>query len=231
MSFASTVGCVLAKVKWNVPILIYAIVQFIAFLLVLVATPIDMYRFRPQYITPNTTVVTLWGVKLGVLNTTNTISSDFLWRRCIPRRDRFRLAQACAVLSIFVYGAAAALGFIMLYCCSFFRMVCVALNIVGAVTLCIVWAAVAVTYHVEDNEFCWKESVFSTYGAGFVLLLVAWVLDLLNIAVLLLPVSIAAGGAGGSSNRDSNKEDESSNGNSKKNSMEGSRQNDFSEGV
>ncbi|SYZ65087.1 amastin-like_surface_protein [Leishmania braziliensis MHOM/BR/75/M2904] len=87
MSFASTVRCVLAKMKWNVPILIYAIVQFIAFLLVLVATPIDMYRFRPQYITPNTTVVTLWGVKLGVLNTTNTISSDFLWRRCIPRRD------------------------------------------------------------------------------------------------------------------------------------------------
>ncbi|XUY37187.1 amastin-like protein [Leishmania panamensis] len=217
--------------EWNVPILIYAIVQFIAFVLVLFGTPIDMYRFRPRFITPDTTVTTLWGVKKGGFNSTNVISSDYLWRRCIVRRDRFRLAQAFAVISIFVYGAAAALGFIMLYCCSFFRMVCLALNIVGAVTLCIVWAAVAVTYHIEDNEFCRKESVFSTYGAGFVLLLLAWLLDLFNIVVLLLPISIAAGGAGGSSSKDSKKQDESSNDHSRESSMEGSRQNDLSEGV
>nr|CAJ2465443.1 unnamed protein product [Leishmania braziliensis] len=217
--------------EWNIPILLYAIVQVIAFVLVLFGTPIDMYRFRPRYIRPNATVTTLWGVKKGAFNGTNLMTSDYLWRRCTGRRDRFRLAQAFAVISIFVYGAAAALGFIMLYCCSFFRMVCLALNIVGAVTLCIVWAAVAVTYHMYEGPDCWQESVFSTYGAGFALLLLAWLLDLFNIVVLLLPISIAAGGVGGSSNKDSNEQDESSNGHSRESSMEGSRQNYLSEGV
>nr|CAJ2471557.1 unnamed protein product [Leishmania braziliensis]CAJ2471559.1 unnamed protein product [Leishmania braziliensis]CAJ2472184.1 unnamed protein product [Leishmania braziliensis]CAJ2472185.1 unnamed protein product [Leishmania braziliensis]CAJ2472186.1 unnamed protein product [Leishmania braziliensis] len=177
--------------EWSVGIAVYAVVQFIAFLLVLVGTPIDMYRFRPRFITQNTTVTTLWGVKMGGFNLTNVITSDYLWRRCTNRRDRFRVAQVFAVISIFVYGAAAALGFMMLYCCSVFRLFCLALNIVGALTLCIVWAAVVVTYYVKDNEFCWKESVFSTYGAGFVLLVLAWILDIVNIAFLLLPYTYA----------------------------------------
>ncbi|CAM38425.1 putative amastin-like surface protein [Leishmania braziliensis MHOM/BR/75/M2904] len=179
--------------KWRGCFVAYAILQAMAFLLVLVATPIDMYRFRRRYVTPNTTVTTLWGVKKGSLNTTNVIPTYILWRRCPARLNRFLLAQACAVISILIYAAAAVLGFIMLYCCHWLRVVCVALNSVGALTVCIVWAAVAVTYNTYEGPDCWQEGVFSTYGAGFVLLLLAWVLDLLNIVFLVLPLTIAAG--------------------------------------
>ncbi|CAM37193.1 amastin-like protein [Leishmania braziliensis MHOM/BR/75/M2904] len=174
--------------KWNPPLIAYAIIQLIAFFFVLLATPIDMYRFRREYITPNTTVTTLWGVKMGPLNTTNVIPTYILWRQCPARLNRFLLAQAFAVISILIYGAATVLGFIKLYCCDRLRMVCVVLNSVGAVTLCIVWGVVAMTYHMYEGPDCWQESVFSTYGAGFVLLLLAWLLDLFNIVILLLPL-------------------------------------------
>nr|CAJ2465458.1 unnamed protein product [Leishmania braziliensis] len=99
----------------------------------------------------------------------------------------FRLAQVLAIISIFVYGTAFVLGFIMLYCCSFFRWICVTLNIVGAVTLCLVWMAMVVTYRTDEEPFCPEEKRYHTYGSGFVLFVLAWLLDFLNIVSLLLP--------------------------------------------
>ncbi|XUY37197.1 amastin-like surface protein, putative [Leishmania panamensis] len=179
--------------KWRGCVVGYAILQAVAFLLVLMATPIDMYRFRPHLVTPNATVTTLWGVKKGSLNTTNVIPTYILWRRCPARLYRFRLAQAFAVISILIYGAATVLGLIMLYCCHWLRVVCVVLNGVGALTVCIVWGVIAMTYHTYEGPDCWQECVFSTYGTGFIFLLLAWILDLLNMVFLLLPLTIAVG--------------------------------------
>ncbi|XQJ30458.1 Amastin surface glycoprotein, putative [Leishmania guyanensis] len=180
-------GLSLAKVKDRMCILAYVIVQFFAFFFVLFGTPIDMFRLRNPMDSDIIVVTTLWGLKAGVFNVEYGLSAAEQWNDCPDRLYRFRLAQAFAIISIFVYGIAFVLGFIMLYCCSFFRWVCVTLNIVGAVTLCLVWTAMVMTYITDEEPFCPEEKRYHTYGSGFVLIVLAWILDLLNIVSLLLP--------------------------------------------
>ncbi|CAJ1005159.1 putative Amastin surface glycoprotein [Leishmania naiffi] len=172
--------------EFSPALLLYAVLQFIAFLFVLVGTPIDMLRQRnggSRF--GNTPCVTLWGYKVQCYNSTYEASVDRLWMSCRRRRNAFRAAQAFAVISIFVYGLAAAFGFIALWCCSRLRWVCLALNISGVITLCVVWATIVVTYYKAD-DLCDSENLISFFGSGFVLLVMAWCLDIINIVFLLL---------------------------------------------
>ncbi|XQJ30361.1 amastin-like surface protein, putative [Leishmania guyanensis] len=171
---------------WGIALLVYVAVQFVAFFLVLVATPIDMFRSRNRTGHLPMECVTLWGYKLDCYSTAYDIPTDILWRLCPARRNRFRVAEGFAVISVFVYGAAFVLGVIMLFCCRFLRWVCLALNCVGAVTVCIVWASMVVTYNRDEGPICPAWRTRDTYAAGFVFFLLAWLLDLFNIPVLLL---------------------------------------------
>ncbi|XQJ30362.1 amastin-like surface protein, putative [Leishmania guyanensis] len=171
---------------WTIALLIYVAVQFVAFFCVLVATPIDMFRSRNRTGLFPTECLTLWGLKLDCTGTIYYLPSDKWWFDCTSRRDRFRAAQGFAVISVFVYGAAFVLGVIMMFCCCYLRWVCLALNCVGAVTVCIVWASMAVTYNRDEGPICPAWRTMYTYGAGFVFFLLAWLLDLFNIPVLLL---------------------------------------------
>ncbi|XQJ30367.1 amastin-like surface protein, putative [Leishmania guyanensis] len=170
----------------SIALLIYVAVQFVAFFCVLVATPIDMFRIRNRTGDLPMECLTLWGLKLDCISTRYVLPSDKWWFNCTSRRDRFRAAQGFAVISVFVYGAAFVLGVIMLFCYRWLRWVCLALNCVGAVTVCIVWASMAVTYNRDEGPRCPAWRTRDTYGAGFVFFLLAWLLDLFNIPVLLL---------------------------------------------
>ncbi|XUY37169.1 amastin-like surface protein, putative [Leishmania panamensis] len=174
-------------VKGRIGLIVYVIVQFFAFFFVLFGTPIDMFRLRSSPSSPDRSVVTtLWGLKLGVFSIRYGQNSDERWRNCTSRLNRFRLAQAFALISIFVYGTAFVLGLILLFCCSYLRWVCLALNIVGAATVCVVWAAMVVTFYRNESSCLELGSIYN-YGSGFTLLVLAWVLDILNIISLLLP--------------------------------------------
>nr|CAJ2467760.1 unnamed protein product [Leishmania braziliensis] len=172
--------------EFTLALLLYVIVQFIAFLFVLVGTPIDMFRERGFDRFNNSPCVTLWGEKLQCYSVGNTTPLDELWMDCPSRRDRFRACQAFAIISICVYGAAAVLGFLLLWGCSCLRWVCLALNVAGIATLGIVWASMVVVYNYVDGG-CIDEVLMSVFGSGFVLLVIAWCLDIINIAFLLLP--------------------------------------------
>ncbi|XQJ30330.1 amastin-like surface protein, putative [Leishmania guyanensis] len=183
---------------WSVGLLIYAVVQFVAFLLVLVATPIDIFWFGDDGFTasPNR-CYTLWGYKQKCSNTYYSLTLDELYPLCPARRNRFRAAQAFAVISIFVYGAAFVLGVIMLLCHRRFRWVCLALNSVGVVTLCIVWASMAMTYNRDEGRGCPAEKDYFSYGTGFYFFLLAWLLDIANIPVLLFLCQDSGSGESG----------------------------------
>ncbi|CAJ1041128.1 putative Amastin surface glycoprotein [Leishmania shawi] len=171
---------------WGIALLVYVAMQFVAFFCVLVATPIDMFRSRNRTGQFPMECFTLWGYKQDCYSTAYDLPTDLLWRLCPARRNRFRVAEGFAVISVFVYCAAFVLGVIMLFCYRWLRWVCLALNSVGAVTVCIVWASMAVTYHKNEGPGCLAWRTMYTYGAGFVFLLLAWLLDLFNIPVLLL---------------------------------------------
>ncbi|CAM38020.1 amastin-like surface protein [Leishmania braziliensis MHOM/BR/75/M2904] len=175
-------------VKGRIGLIVYVVVQFFAFFFVLFGTPIDMFRLTGTSSSPSEVVVTtLWGLKKGVFTTDYGLNASRQWRFCPNRLNRFRLAQAFALISIFVYGLAFVLGVIQLFCCSYLRWVCLALNIVGAATVCVVWAAMVVTYNTNDSFDCPEQKRYHTYGSGFTLFVLAWILDILNIISLLLP--------------------------------------------
>ncbi|CAJ1992523.1 amastin-like surface protein [Leishmania donovani] len=178
---------------YNITVIVYVVVQFVAFLLVLVGTPLDIFRERNPSSGVSSACITLFGLKGQCSSLLYTRTTDMLWEECPPRIPRFRLAQGCAIISIFVYGGAFMLGFILLFCCSLLRWVCLALNVVGMVTSCIVWAAMARTYNQHDGETCEPMKTSSRYGAGFALFVVAWILDTLNIILLLLPCTATEG--------------------------------------
>ncbi|AYU82439.1 amastin-like protein [Leishmania donovani] len=165
----------------------YAVIQFIAFLLVVVGTPLDVFRGNDPPFFERHFCITLWGGKINCSDTSYLFTSDEIWDDCPGRCDRFRAAQALAVISIFLYGTAFFLGVLLLFCCSIFRWVCLVLNIVGIFTLATVWAAMVVTYYKDEGESCPNLNSDFIYGSGFYLFLVAWCLDIINIAVLLLP--------------------------------------------
>nr|CAJ2466032.1 unnamed protein product [Leishmania braziliensis] len=173
--------------EWTIPLLVYVVVQFIAFLLVLVATPLDMFRFKPQ--NPNFTgCLTLWGFTNSCGSVVYDSTLFEVWEGCPHHLSGFHAAEAFAIISILVYGAAFVLGVLMLFCRFILRWVCLGLNIVGAITVCIVWAIIVVIFFNGEGEDCPDLQSISNYGAGFGLFLAAWVLDILNIFVLLLSI-------------------------------------------
>ncbi|CAJ1023351.1 putative Amastin surface glycoprotein [Leishmania utingensis] len=174
----------------NIALLLYAILQFIAFLLVLVATPLDM--FRSQNGQPLQGCLTLWGFKYNCSSLGKDVVISTVWNSCPRRLMLFHAAEAFAIVSIFLYGMAFILGVVMLLCSFNLRYVCLGLNIVGAITLCVVWAAMAMTYLKEDGGPCPAMRTLLNYGVGFTLLIIAWVLDIINIFFLLLPYNVKA---------------------------------------
>ncbi|GET92191.1 unspecified product [Leishmania tarentolae] len=170
----------------NMGMVIYATIQLIVFFLVLVATPMGMF-FKETEGIPFKGCITLWGLKPSCGSIIYNDSSDVMWMNCTGRRDRFRTAQAFAVISIVVCGAAFVLGLITLWCCSCLRWVCLTLSILGIATLCVVWACMVVTYHQDEGQVCPALKVSFGFSAGLVLLLVAWCLHVINIIFLLIP--------------------------------------------
>ncbi|XUY37301.1 amastin-like protein, putative [Leishmania panamensis] len=171
---------------FTLALLLYVIVQFIAFLFVLVGTPIDMFRPLNERRLGNTPCITLWGSKDECYSSRIDVSLEQLWVECPGRRSLFKTAQVFAIISICVYGIAAVLGFIALCCCSCLHWVCLALNLTGAITLCVVWASMVVVYEKADGP-CVRDKDLSVLGSGFALLVIGWCLDIINIALLLLP--------------------------------------------
>ncbi|CAJ1014387.1 Amastin surface glycoprotein, putative, partial [Leishmania lindenbergi] len=170
----------------NVAVVLYAIFQLIAFIFLLLGTPIDMFRMRGESIFGNTPCETLWGSKYMCYGITyNATFAEFL-RSCPHRFLIFRFAEVFVLISILVYGLAAFFGFILLCCCSCLRWVCLTLNVAGIATLGVVWAAMVLVYYQDDGG-CEREMQKSVFGLGFMLLLVAWCLDIINIVFLVIP--------------------------------------------
>ncbi|CBZ41042.1 uncharacterized protein [Leishmania mexicana MHOM/GT/2001/U1103] len=178
---------------YSVPLILYVIIQFAAFLLVLAGTPSGMFRSGSPSFPGPFGCITLWGLKLTCASVDYNVTIHFFFRNCRNRLNLFRAAQGLAIVTIFVYGAAFILGLILLYGCSFLRWVCLALNIVGIATLCVVWAALAVMYNKTDDPQCSTvREMGYRFGAGFVLFLVSWILDIINTFMLLLPCTVPA---------------------------------------
>ncbi|CAJ1004986.1 putative Amastin surface glycoprotein [Leishmania naiffi] len=168
-------------------IIVYLILQFIAFMLVLVGTPLEMFRSRSSSIFNETPCVLLWGLKRSCRSIVYAATSDDLWVMCPSRRTQFRVARVFVVMTIDMYCAAFVLGIIMLCCYACLRWVCLVLNIVGFVTLATLCALMVVAYETDAYPLCPKLKNEFDFSLGFYLFVAALGLDLLNTVVLLIP--------------------------------------------
>ncbi|CAM38583.1 putative amastin-like surface protein [Leishmania braziliensis MHOM/BR/75/M2904] len=180
----------------NTVFVVYAALQFIAFVFVVVGTPIDMFRVKPMFREGTVPCLTLWGGKFHCFDLSYDFRPEYVFVNCTNRLMRFRVAEAFAIISIFLYGAAFVLGVLMLLCCPLLRWICLGLNIVGAVTLGVVWASMSVAYTVDEMN-CSMLSFEFHYGAGFALFVAAWVLDIINIFVVVLSICTTASAESG----------------------------------
>jgi hypothetical protein len=174
----------------KIGIIIYSILQFVAFLFILVGTPIDMFRVKGEKVIGNKGCVTMWGYKKKCYSTTYDLKVGKIFELCKGRKDRFRAAEAFAIINIIIYGVACVLGFVMLCCCHCLRWVCLVLNIFGFTSV-VSWAIMADAYGSKSGDlgagYCGKLKTLYKYGAGFALLVTAWCLDIVNIIFLMLP--------------------------------------------
>ncbi|CBZ29099.1 putative amastin [Leishmania mexicana MHOM/GT/2001/U1103] len=174
-------------------VIIYVVLQLIAFVFVMIGTGVDMFYIKPEFIVVHKFCVTLWGGKSNCRKPQITLPLNVGWGDCPRIRDNFRAAEAFAIISIFVYGAALLFGCLLLYCCACFRWLCLVLNIVGAVTAGFVWALMVVTYRIKEPN-CQPLSLAYNFGTGFSLFVFAWALDIFNIIFLMLPWQLGQSG-------------------------------------
>ncbi|TPP54954.1 Amastin surface glycofamily protein [Leishmania donovani] len=183
-----------SKMAYPVGIILYAILQFIAFLFVLVGTPIDMFRGTTKDLFNISLCITLWGSKFECKTIMYAMPTDDQWKFCPTRLQHFHIAQILSIISVFVYALAALLGFIMLCCCSLLRWLCLVFNIAGIITLGITWGFMVVEYGRNESRFCPPLRKDYKFGVGFALFMVAWVLNLIDIIFLMLPWQIGESG-------------------------------------
>ncbi|TPP54955.1 Amastin surface glycofamily protein [Leishmania donovani] len=183
-----------SKMAYPVGIILYAILQFIAFLFVLVGTPIDMFRGTTKDLFNISLCITLWGSKFECKTIMYAMPTDDQWKFCPTRLQHFHIAEILSIISVFVYALAALLGFIMLCCCSLLRWLCLVFNIAGIITLGITWGFMVVEYGRNESRFCPPLRKDYKFGVGFALFMVAWVLNLIDIIFLMLPWQIGESG-------------------------------------
>jgi len=137
----------------------------------------------------NTPCVTLWGLKESCYSTSIAMKPDQMFGSCNDRLDRFKAAEAFAIISCVVFAAALLFAVVLVCCCPCLKWICLILNIVGVVTACVVWACMADAYNKTRGDlFC---AAFKTtgykYGAGFGLFVTGWCLGIVGIVCILLP--------------------------------------------
>nr|ACS87804.1 d-amastin [Angomonas deanei] len=194
----------------RVGLIIYCIVQFIAFLFTLVGTPIDQFRLNKDDMFSNSPCLTIWGWKTKCISATWNLRTNTLWQNCEDRRDRFRASEGLAIAAIVLSLLATIFGFVMLCCCRCLRWLNLVLNLLATGCGCAVSALMIDAYYnrhdstsvteLLQNITCGplKENALIKgevgtgvthfkYGAGFALYIVGWGLCFINIIFLMLP--------------------------------------------
>ncbi|EAN84343.1 amastin, putative [Trypanosoma cruzi] len=165
--------------------ILYGVVGFLAFLFVLVGTPIDQFRAKEKGATGNTPCMTLWGIKEDCHSTKYefTVGEDF--RECPSVLRLFRMAEAFSIISILLLLAATALGVAAHFCLKSLKIFATLLLVVSIVTVGLVWIPMAYFYnHDVDNCLGTPLKTYLKYGGGFVIIVIGWCL--IFVAVVLL---------------------------------------------
>ncbi|PWV16177.1 putative amastin [Trypanosoma cruzi] len=167
--------------------ILYGAVGFLAFLFVLVGTPIDQFRTKEKKATGNTPCITLWGVKEDCQSMKYELTFWEDFRECPSVLRLFRMAGAFSIISILLLLAATILGVAAHFYLKSLKIFATLLLVVSIVTVGLVWVPMAYLYK-RDVDNCFGEPIerWSKYGSGFLIIVIGWCL--IFVAVVLLRV-------------------------------------------
>ncbi|ORC93507.1 amastin [Trypanosoma theileri] len=165
--------------------ILYGIIGLIAFLFVLVGTPIDQFRSRTEDLVGNTPCLTLWGQKQKCYSTKYDLRPAELFPGCSTLVDRFKAAEGFAIISIGVLLIAALVGLVTCCCCGCLRWIACILMVLAIATVCIVWGLMANMYNAKVGGCVYTPFKHDyKYGAGFALVVTGWCLIFVSLVVL-----------------------------------------------
>lgn len=158
--------------------MVFTVVQFIIFLFVVVATPISMFDsgFRSCF--------TLWGFKPDC-HKTHYVARGISAFGCGQRRNNMNGGAAFAIVSIVMTLITLIFGILIIVNVKCVRMIPLVLCVLSCITILISWACVAGVYSISmcNGSGSFLPGAFKryiVYGAGFGLMVTAWVLQVLN---------------------------------------------------
>ncbi|KAH9597037.1 Amastin surface glycoprotein [Trypanosoma melophagium] len=150
-------------------LLLFLIFQTVVFILILIATPLDVFSSRGMG-----SCYGLFGRKrCGGFGGAVTSSS---WG-CSRRHATMNAAAAFAIISIFLSCGATVMAFLMYFHIYYPRLILFILSLLTAITILICWACVATVY---NESLCASENGFGashSYGPGFGLTVFTWILQ------------------------------------------------------
>ncbi|GET92192.1 amastin-like protein [Leishmania tarentolae] len=191
---------------------IYFIVQFIAWALIISGGLVDQFRVQSVNVFSNNSCLTIWGFKESCLSGKWTVGTKDYWIGCPERQKRFIWAEGLSIAAIIVSALACVIGFVMLCCCRCLRWFCLLLNILTTVCGCAVTALMIDAYFNNHegsiqkfNTSCYplrkngsvilpigttKPTTMAShykYGVGFAIFTTGWCLCFINIFFLMMP--------------------------------------------
>lgn len=165
--------------------IIFTVIEVLVLAFCVIGTPIA--QFKPKW--GGTTCLTLWGSKNNCGSTKYNARKEYAFG-CAQRKNNMTGAAVFAIVSIVVSFVLVVFGLlVVLNMCTSFLLPLI-LSLLATATLLVCWACVAGVY---NNSMCTSCQPSSTcfwggklkdaqwkYGAGFILILIAWCLQVIN---------------------------------------------------
>ncbi|CBZ27455.1 amastin-like surface protein-like protein [Leishmania mexicana MHOM/GT/2001/U1103] len=160
--------------------LLFTAIQFLVLLFVVIATPIAQIES-----TINELCFTFWGSKSVCSRLHYSAKGKGAFGNCRQRLNNMNGGAAFAIISIFTTLVALIFGVLMI-----FRLTCAVIlplifTCISIFTIFISWACVAGAYTIKMCGVKWSNLAL-VYGPGFKLMIAAWCLQIINVAVLVL---------------------------------------------
>lgn len=191
----------LHRMAFNVGLTIFTLLEFVALLFFTIGTPIDMFQSKDRDCEGNAHCLTLWGLKTKCYSMKYEEKFSYEWfEGCTSRFLNFRLSQAFSILSIYIYFMCFVVGVSLCCCCASClaqgKLLLGVLTFFGCGTGAAAWGFMATAYNVNQgnderiivNELrcnAFKETF--SYGSGFILFVMGWCLQSVNILMAVSP--------------------------------------------
>lgn len=166
--------------------IVYLVAEFIIFALTVIATPIA--QFKPK--DSSSMCITMWGYKVKCSSTQYNAKGIAAFG-CGQRKNNMTAAAVFSIASIVVLLLAVIWGLLLLLRMMRSYLIPGVLTLLATAFLLICWACIAGVYSIrmckdgDGSKHSYKDGNLK-YGAGFIMLVLAWVLQVLTCVFVFI---------------------------------------------